>query len=162
MPLLSVIIPVFNAEEYLETSVLSVLDQDFKDLEIIIINDCSTDKSGDICDSFTLKYNNVNVIHQKENRGVSASRNRGLQEAQGSYSIFLDSDDYLYKNSLSGLAKLIEEKPQTDVFIARFIVNPEQKREFCDLHSLVIDINSVNVVQKDSLSLIGDQPPIIT
>ncbi len=131
MPLLSIIIPVYNVEHYLEECIQSVLNQDFKNLEIILINDGSTDKSGDICDSFAQNKNYISVIHQKENFGVSVSRNAGLEAAKGKYSIFLDSDDYLYENTLSGLAKLINEKPQTDVFIGKFSVNPEMNREFC-------------------------------
>ena len=88
----SIIIPVFNCDRYLKTAVESVLNQPVDDLEIILVDDGSTDKSGEICDYYASTYENIVVIHQ-ENQGVSAARNRGLICAQGNYILFLDADD---------------------------------------------------------------------
>lgn len=93
-PLLSVIVPVFNTEKYLEKCLLSIINQDYSNMEIIIIDDGSTDGSGTICDIYASKHCNVKVMHQP-NAGQSKTRNRGLLEAQGEYVTFVDSDDYL-------------------------------------------------------------------
>lgn len=121
----SVIVPVYNIEHYLKECVESVLKQDFKNVEIILVDDFSTDKSGIICDEFANKNENIRVFHQPINLGVAACRNMGIQAAGGRYIIFLDSDDYLLEGSLGGLAKLIEEKRGTDVIIGKFICRPE-------------------------------------
>lgn len=95
--LISIIIPVYNVEKYLERCLNSVINQTYKNLEIILIDDGSTDGSGKICDEFTKKDNRIIVIH-KENGGVSSARNKGLEIAQGEYIGFVDSDDYIEEN----------------------------------------------------------------
>lgn len=91
--LISVIIPVYNVEQYLPQCVESVINQTYTNLQIILVNDGSTDKSGEICDKFAEIDNRICVIH-KENGGLSSARNAGLNIAKGKYVIFLDSDDY--------------------------------------------------------------------
>lgn len=93
MPKISVIIPVYNVESYLKKCIESVLAQTMEDLEIILVDDGSTDGSSSICDEY-VNYPNITVIHQ-ENKGVSAARNVGLRIAKGEYIAFLDSDDYV-------------------------------------------------------------------
>jgi len=94
MPKVSVIIPVYNAEKYLHKCVDSVLNQTLDDIEIILVDDGSTDNSPAICDDYERKYNNIKVFH-KENGGVSSARNVGLDNATGEYVGFVDSDDYI-------------------------------------------------------------------
>lgn len=94
MPKISVIVPVYDCEKYIKKCVDSILNQTFKDLEIILIDDGSTDKSGKICDELKLKDGRIKVIHQ-ENKGVSSARNEGLKIANGEYISFVDGDDYL-------------------------------------------------------------------
>ncbi len=89
---ISVVIPVYNVKPYLERCVNSVLRQTYKDLEIILVDDGSTDGSGELCDQIATKEQHIRVIHQR-NQGVSAARNTGIQEASGKYIIFMDSDD---------------------------------------------------------------------
>ena len=91
--LVSIIIPVYNVEEYLEDCLKSVVEQTFLDKEVILIDDGSTDSSCIICDNYSKKYSYIRTIH-KENGGLSSARNRGIGEAQGEWIIFLDSDDY--------------------------------------------------------------------
>lgn len=93
-PKISVIIPVYNIEPYLSRCLDSVINQTYKNLEIIVINDGSTDKSGEIADSYCLIDNRVIVIH-KTNNGVSAARNAGIDKATGEYIGFVDGDDYI-------------------------------------------------------------------
>lgn len=91
---ISVIIPVYNVEKYLKRCLDSVVNQTYKNLEIILINDGSTDKSGNICDEYAAKDKRIIVIH-KENGGVSSVRNKGLDICTGDYISFIDSDDWL-------------------------------------------------------------------
>ncbi len=97
-PLLSVIVPIYNAEKYVTKCVQSILEQDYPRVEIILVNDGSTDKSGELADGFAEKHGNVKVIHQK-NRGVSAARNVGIEVSSGEYVTFVDADDYLNRET---------------------------------------------------------------
>ena len=91
---ISVIVPIYNCEKYLEQCVLSLVNQSKKEMEIILVNDGSTDQSGQICKRLQNHYPNIVVIHQ-ENGGVTAARNTGLQYTQGKYIGFVDADDYV-------------------------------------------------------------------
>ena len=113
--LISVIIPVYNVEEYLRECIESVLNQTFRDFEIILVDDGSTDSSGDICDEYVEKDERVTVIHQK-NGGLSVARNTGLSEANGKYVYFLDSDDYISENALATLLNIAENDSSDIVF----------------------------------------------
>ena len=94
MATISIIIPVYNVEEYLERCLQSVISQNYSDIEILLIDDGSTDRSPQICDSFAMKDNRVEVTHTMNN-GVSVARNIGVKKAKGDYLMFVDSDDYL-------------------------------------------------------------------
>lgn len=102
MSKISIIVPVYNAENYLHRCIDSILAQTYTDFELLLINDGSKDNSGAICDEYVAKDSRVRVFH-KENSGVSATRNLGLKEAQGEYIIFLDSDDWLAQNTIEVL-----------------------------------------------------------
>lgn len=111
--LISVIIPVYNVEEYLRECVDSVLCQTYGNFEILLVDDGSTDSSGEICDEYLEKDERITVIHQK-NGGLSAARNAGLSEANGYYIYFLDSDDYIDEKTL-GILLEIAEKDNSDI-----------------------------------------------
>lgn len=106
--LVSIIIPVYNAEHFLKRCVESALNQDYKSLEVILINDGSTDGSAALCDYFASKDCRVKVIHQ-DNLGVSAARNAGLNIANGEYVFFVDADDYILPEHVSLLVSLLED-----------------------------------------------------
>lgn len=95
--LVSIIVPVYNSEKFLKRCVESILDQSYKNIEVILINDGSTDSSGEICDFFSKKDSRVKVINQT-NSGPSIARNRGIDKAKGKYIQFVDSDDYIEYN----------------------------------------------------------------
>ena len=116
-PLISVIIPVYNAGTYIKRAVDSAALQDFHSFEIILVDDGSTDKSGELCDSFAEKDPKISVFHQ-ENRGVCAARNKGLDNARGEFVTFLDADDELMPGALS-LMYGQAEKSGCDVFIGQ-------------------------------------------
>lgn len=108
-PKISVIVPVYKAEKYLHKCVDSLLAQTFTDFEILLIDDGSPDKSGEICDEYALKDNRIRVFH-KENGGVSSARQCGLDNARGEYVIHADPDDWVEANMLEELyAKAKEE-----------------------------------------------------
>ena len=92
-PFLSVVMPVYGVEKYLEGAVGGVLAQTYQDFEVILVDDCSPDKSGEICDALASKDGRIRVLHLPENGGLSNARNQGLKLAQGAYICFLDSDD---------------------------------------------------------------------
>ena len=115
---LSIIVPIYKVEPYLRKCVDSLLDQDLpkEDYEIILVDDGSPDQCGAICDEYASKYGNIRVIH-RENGGLSAARNSGIEVAQGKYIQFVDSDDYLEPNVLK---TLIEKMEADNLDILRF------------------------------------------
>lgn len=108
MEKISIIIPVYNVEAYLQACLDSTLAQTYKNLEIILVNDGSTDKSGSICDQYAEQDSRIIVIH-KDNAGVSAARNDGLKIATGEYICFIDSDDTVSPKLISSLYEKIEQ-----------------------------------------------------
>ena len=115
--LISIIIPVYNVEDYLHYAIESLEKQTYKNFEIILVNDGSTDDSGKLCDEYSEKYSNVRVFH-KENGGLSDARNFGVQQAKGEFITFLDPDDYLEVYSLELLAG-IQEMYDCDIVSTR-------------------------------------------
>ncbi len=107
--LITVIVPVYNVEQYLEHSIQSICNQTYTQLEIILVNDGSTDQSGDICNKLANKDTRIRVFNQK-NQGVSVARNKGLDEASGDYIMFMDADDWLDADAIQTLYNLITEK----------------------------------------------------
>lgn len=104
---ISVIVPVYNVEAYLERCVESILQQTYAHFELILINDGSTDSSGQICNHLESQYENIKVYHI-ENAGVSNARNMGIQLATGSWVTFIDSDDFVTQDYLATLASAVE------------------------------------------------------
>lgn len=116
-PLFSIIIPVYNVEEFVHQAISSVLSQDFQDYEIIVIDDGSTDESSEICFNLAQKHSQISLI-KKKNGGLSDARNYGLKIAEGEYIIFLDSDDYWDKqNVLSEVSRIIKRNNSPDLII---------------------------------------------
>lgn len=116
--LISVIIPVYNVENYLEKCVKSVIGQTYKNLEIILVDDGSKDNSGSMCDELAKLDNRIKVIH-KANGGLSDARNHGLQIAKGDYIGFVDSDDYIADDMFETMHKIITEN-NADISIVSF------------------------------------------
>lgn len=110
----SIIVPVYKAEKYLHRCVQSVLEQRFQDYQLILVEDGSPDRCGQMCDAYAEKDSHVTVLHG-ENAGVSAARNRGIDYAQGEYIVFLDSDDLLPPYFLEEADKLLQNCPGTDL-----------------------------------------------
>ena len=106
--LISVIVPVYNVEKYLEKSINSIINQTYNNLEIILIDDGSTDSSGKICDRYEKLDKRIKVIHQK-NGGLSKARNIGIDNAKGKYIGFIDSDDFIKEDMYEILYKTIKD-----------------------------------------------------
>lgn len=107
--IISVVIPVYNVAVYLPQCLDSILSQSYSDLQIILINDGSTDNSGLICDEYTARDSRIIVIHQK-NAGAAAAKNAGLRIATGKYLSFVDSDDYLEPDAYTRMVSMLESK----------------------------------------------------
>lgn len=113
-PLLSIIIPVYNAEEYLDRALNSLLHQEYKNIEIILINDGSKDRSGYICEKWAKQYPCIKTYH-KQNGGASSARNIGLNNATGEFITFLDADDCITSDTYSKNLNLLISNPQIDI-----------------------------------------------
>lgn len=131
--LISVIVPVYNVEEYLDRCIESIVTQTYTNLEIILIDDGSTDGSARKCDEWSQKDGRIIVIH-KENGGVSSARNKGLEIASGKYIGFVDSDDYVRKNMYEVLLNKIKDTKSDMCFCNLLYVtdsNREEKSQLC-------------------------------
>ena len=107
-PLVSIIIPAFNVERYIQEAVESVLNQDYNNIEIIIVNDGSTDNTSKICMRLSSKDNRIRLVNKK-NGGAASARNLGIRESNGDFIMFLDGDDFYSKHAVSSAVSLIEK-----------------------------------------------------
>lgn len=149
----SVIIPIYNAEKTLARCIDSLVRQDRKDVELILINDGSTDRSGEICKEYQQKCGNIRYFVQ-ENRGVSAARNVGLAEAQGEYVLFVDSDDYVSQTYFEIIdAALVKEKADLLLFGEQYTSGEKAN----DDYSVAVQSQELNIYQKLNLLLRGLQ-----
>ena len=138
--LISIIVPVYNIEKYLRRSINSIINQTYKNLEIILVDDGSTDKSGEICDEYTKIDNRIRVIHKK-NGGQASAINLGLDIAKGDYIGFSDPDDYINKNFYKNLY-ILAEKYNTDITECSMIkVKEEEDIEKVYIEEFEVDKN---------------------
>lgn len=124
-PKISVIVPVYNVENYLSRCLDSILNQTYSDFEVLLVDDGSRDNSGCICDEYALKDSRIQVYH-KENGGVSSARNVGIQNARGKYSIHVDGDDSVEPEMLERLWRTAELE-KADVVIVDFFIDTGHK-----------------------------------
>lgn len=113
----SIIVPVYNVENYINICIDSLLNQDYNNYEILLIDDCSTDNSGNICDKYSQKHSFIKTFHKK-NSGLSDARNLGIEKAEGDYIIFVDSDDYIKENILKEFANTLKNN-DVEILITR-------------------------------------------
>lgn len=149
-PLISIIVPVYNAEKYLVKCLDSLVSQTYNNIEILLINDGSKDNSGNICDEFAQKDNRVRVVH-KENGGVSSARNIGLDIAQGEYIGFVDSDDWVEPDMYECLYSFIVGNG-ADVSICKFSNKDERIEQQNYTETIEFDAKSAILeMHKDGL-----------
>ena len=124
--LVSVIIPVYRVEKYIDACMESVLGQSYKNLEIILIDDGSPDRCGELCDVYAARDARVTVLH-KENAGISAARNDGIQTASGEYVVFVDSDDIIARNMIEKMLESRSDDPYALVAVGAKRFSEEER-----------------------------------
>ncbi len=124
-PLLTVVIPVYNVEKYLKRCIESILIQEWKLYDILLVDDGSTDNSPKICDDYAKAYDFISVIHKK-NGGLSAARNTGISHAEGEYIYFPDSDDWIEPDTFIALAEVVESQKFDIISFNREFVKGEE------------------------------------
>lgn len=115
-PLISVIVPIYGVEKYLEQCLDSIINQTYRNLEIILIDDGSPDRCGEICDRYASRDSRIKVIHQS-NQGLSAARNAGMDMATGEYISFIDSDDYIDPHFYEKMEQGFQDYPEAPIII---------------------------------------------
>lgn len=145
-PKVSVIVPIYNVEKYLNKCVDSIINQSLRDIEIILVDDGSTDNSGDIADIYAEKDSRVKVIH-KENGGQGSARNHGIEVAQGEYIGFVDSDDWIDFNMYEELY-IAAEKEEADIAVCNRKVFDENDnlKTIVTVSEGIIDINKDKII----------------
>lgn len=151
MSLVSVIIPAYNNEKYLEAAVRSVLEQTLTDIEVLIVNDASTDNTGAIADGLAQEDNRVRVFHHEQNKLRSGAINTGLDNATGSYISFLDSDDYYLLDKSERQVAFLEAHPEIDGVYGDFEMLLENKE-----NTVPINARASTEVMREKLTA---QPP---
>jgi glycosyltransferase involved in cell wall biosynthesis len=147
--LISIIVPVYNAEKFIHKCVDSISSQTYTDYELILVDDGSTDNSAVICDTYAQNNGKIKVIHQK-NSGPGPSRNNGLAHATGDYILFVDSDDYIYDCTLETLVKCAQGNNYPDAILFDYIMGndeynikrstlPKTKHGFLDTKSAILN-----------------------
>lgn len=128
--LVSIIVPVYKVEKYLHECVDSLIEQTYENIEIILVDDKSPDKSGAICDELAKKDERISVIHKTENEGLNMARKTGFDESHGRYVTFLDSDDYFYKDNVEcSLKALLEANADVAIYGSREFSDHNKKDE---------------------------------
>lgn len=130
--LLSVIVPVYNVEKYLGQCVESILGQTYPHLEVILVDDGSTDGSGKLCDAYAAQDPRVKVVHQL-NKGLSGARNSGLPLATGEYIVYVDSDDWLEADALEQCVRSLVEHSQPDILMYGYYRATSRDKQACVL-----------------------------
>lgn len=151
---ISVLVPVYNVENTLDRCLKSILNQTFKNFEIILVNDGSTDNSGNICDEYAQKYENISVIH-KENEGLGPTRNAGIRAAKGEYIYHCDSDDWL-KEDLLEKAYAAARETDAEVVVFGYDIFTEKGEEFIPFDSITAE-NGVYVGKDNVQKFFAEQ-----
>lgn len=148
--LLSIIIPVYNVENYICECLDSVLGQSYTNIEVLLIDDGSTDKSGEICDEYQKKDSRVKVFH-KENGGLSTARNVGIEQANGFYVAFVDSDDYIETTMYSQMISVLE-KEKAELVVCAFNNVSDTKKECTGNSGNITSFNTEEIfLNKDKI-----------
>ena len=158
----SIIIPVFNVENYIEDALKSIINQTIglEHLEVIMVDDCSTDKSGEIMDEYANKYENFTAIHLPENSGAAGKpRNIGMEKATGDYLMFLDPDDYYTYDACEVLYEKITNE-DVDIVFGKYNIQYENGNVIPAQYRLYsIDVPEVKAMKTDNKELFHSVPP---
>ena len=150
---LSIIVPVYNVESWLNKCIDSLLDETYEDIEILLIDDGSTDKSGEICDKYALKNKKIKVFHNK-NQGLSYSRNFGIKNATGKYVMFVDSDDYISdKKIVDKFINILNDEKSDFIYTSYCRFNDGKDDEITEI--LPIDIGKNEIKNKSGIDILA-------
>ena len=166
VPLVSVVVPAYNVANYIEKAVESVLSQSFSDLELLIVDDASTDETAAVAETFAARDGRVRVLTNESNCGVALTRNRGIAAAQGTYIALLDGDDYWYPEKLEKQLALAEETDADIVYCSYDLVeereNPRQRAFIVPPETNFTKMLSSNVISCSTAllkaSVLGPEP----
>lgn len=155
--LISVIVPVYNVEIYLKQCVDSILHQTYSNLQIILVDDGSTDSSGSLCDDFANMDNRIRVIH-KQNEGLGYARNSGLDIATGDYVLFVDSDDYIHKDMVKRLIENLNKFSSDTSFCGYYTTYNDEKIEEHPAFYNNCSFSDTEIIDNVLLEMIGGEP----
>jgi glycosyltransferase involved in cell wall biosynthesis len=138
--MISILIPAYNVEKYIKTTINSVLSQTYKDIEIIVIDDCSTDNTPNIIQGIATLDKRIIFLKNDVNKGLTANRNLTLKRAKGEYIMFVDADDYLYPNAVEIMYTLAKKK-NSDIVIggSSYVQNPDNNQDFLSLKHFIFN-----------------------
>lgn len=146
-PLISILIPVYNCEPYLDQCISSIINQDYKNLQIVFVNDGSTDKSLEILRKYESQDKRIKVL-TRDNKGVGTTRNELLDEIKGEYFLFIDADDWIEPNMVSFLLKLIQDN-DADISVCANVIKPTDKGpQFLDSENKIKIWNREETIEK--------------
>lgn len=134
MDKVSIIVPNYNSEEYISDCIDSLINQTYKNIEVLIVDDCSTDNSVEIVKKYVKNNSNVILIKSKQNKGVSNARNEGIKKASGKYIMFSDSDDWYEKDAVEKLINAAKTK-NADFVVSNYYINKNNKKIKVDISS---------------------------
>ena len=160
MPKVSIIVPVYNEEEYVSTCLISLINQTLDDIEIILIDDNSTDNSLNILLDYAKKYPNIKVYHNEKNIGQGASRNRGLSLATGEYIGFVDSDDYIRNTMYEDMYKAVLNNNYPEVVTTEIMFVKDDSYANRDLEFLSIGKEKIINPMLDKNAVISESPAV--
>lgn len=131
--IISVIVPIYNSEKYLDRCIKSIINQNYNNLEIILIDDCSTDNSLSICEKYKANDSRIKIIKNKRNYGVSKCRNLGLKSSNGDYIAFVDSDDFIEKNMYDSMLNILQKYDLDFIQCGALINNIYPRKNNCNI-----------------------------
>lgn len=150
MPLVSIVIPIYNAENTLRKCLNSIIFQTYKEIEVILVDDGSSDDSVKICEGYCLKHNNIQLIKQK-NQGPASARNKGIENAKGKYVYFVDADDYIEEKLVEIMVAKAEEN-NADMVICNYYIEKRNgvsiKHEYYCEEGLYVEQNAIEFGRK--------------
>ena len=130
---ISIVVPIYNISSYIEQCVQSIVNQTVQPFEVILVDDCSKDDSGDICDNYAKKYSFVQVVHKKMQGGLSSARNTGILSAKGDYVLFVDGDDWIDQKLLKSYTELLAKYGECDyIHWRQMMVYPDGEQELVE------------------------------
>ena len=144
-PMVSVIVPVYNIENYIEECICSILEQSYKNIELILVDDGATDSSGEICEEFAKKDGRIKVVHQK-NGGLACAVNTGLRNATGEWIFFVDGDDCIFKTTIEHTMEL-QQKYGADLVVCDF----SYKKEVEDTEEFLLHTDNIGAHGLDTV-----------